>query len=124
MVHDYGHVGLTNDFLAATSDPLALQYNDHAPLENHHCAAAFSALQQPELNFTKRLPRDTAQALRKQVRVESPCMPRAQVATRGPLVATRQQPVTSRPSADYYYLPRYQSGMVGYVPPAWRRPPA
>ena len=70
VVHDYGHVGLTNDFLAATSDPLAVQYNDHAPLENYHCAAAFSALlQQPELNFVKCLPRDTAQALRKQVRI-------------------------------------------------------
>lgn len=35
-VHDYEHVGLTNDFLVATSSPLAMRYNDRTPLENHH----------------------------------------------------------------------------------------
>ena len=106
VVHDYGHVGLTNDFLAATSNPLALRYNDHSPLENHHCAAAFKALQLPELNFTKRLPRDKVHALRKQVRVESPRMQRASVATR----YLGMRPARCRSNdADY----RYPSSRLG-----------
>ena len=43
-VHDYGHVGRTNDFLVAVEDPLAMMYNDKAPMENHHLAAAFALL--------------------------------------------------------------------------------
>ncbi len=72
IIHDYGHVGLTNDFLIASSAPLAISYNDRSPLESYHCAAAFTALQKPELNFIKQLPRPQIVALRKQVRA-NPC---------------------------------------------------
>ncbi|GFR52553.1 hypothetical protein Agub_g15141 [Astrephomene gubernaculifera] len=48
IIHDYGHPGLTNDFLIATSHPLALRYNDRSPLESHHCAAAFSLMLPPK----------------------------------------------------------------------------
>ena len=43
-MHDYEHVGRTNDFLVAVEDRLALLYNDKAPLENHHLAASFALL--------------------------------------------------------------------------------
>ncbi|KAG2491707.1 hypothetical protein HYH03_009870 [Edaphochlamys debaryana] len=47
MIHDFGHPGLTADFLVASSDPLAIRYNDRAPLENHHAAAFFGMLRRP-----------------------------------------------------------------------------
>ncbi|GFR43842.1 hypothetical protein Agub_g4967 [Astrephomene gubernaculifera] len=68
IVHDYGHPGLTNDFLTATSHPLALRYNDRAPLESHHAAAAFCLLaERPELDVLAALSRAERAALRKQV---------------------------------------------------------
>ena len=42
IAHDFEHPGLTNDFLIRSHDPLAILYNDHSPLENHHAARAFS----------------------------------------------------------------------------------
>ncbi|KAG2490637.1 hypothetical protein HYH03_011028 [Edaphochlamys debaryana] len=67
IVHDYAHPGLTSDFLVATSDPLAIRYNDKSPLENHHCAASFSLLQRPELNVLAPLSQPEKTAFRKQV---------------------------------------------------------
>eukprot|EP00049_Salpingoeca_infusionum_P018482 m.357411 g.357411 ORF g.357411 m.357411 type:complete len:605 (-) comp17822_c0_seq1:2045-3859(-) len=45
--HDVGHPGYNNQFLMATNDSLALLYNDHSVLENHHCALTFKALREP-----------------------------------------------------------------------------
>ncbi|EFJ40245.1 3'5'-cyclic nucleotide phosphodiesterase, partial [Volvox carteri f. nagariensis] len=68
IVHDYGHPGLTNDFLVATSHPLALRYNDRAPLESHHAAAAFTLLaDRPDLDVTAGLIAAERAAFRKQV---------------------------------------------------------
>ena len=55
IVHDFEHGGLTNDFLINTGEGLALLYNDKAPLENHHLAAAFALLRQPDCNFMQGL---------------------------------------------------------------------
>ena len=68
IVHDYGHPGLTNDFLIATSDPLAVRYNDRSPLENHHSAASFSALRRPGLDVLAPLSTEQKGAFRKQAR--------------------------------------------------------
>ena len=65
IVHDFEHVGLSNDFLVNSCDALALRYNDKAPLENHHLAAAFSLLSQPEFNFLASLPKADFNRLRK-----------------------------------------------------------
>ncbi|KAG2485168.1 hypothetical protein HYH03_016058 [Edaphochlamys debaryana] len=67
IVHDYGHPGLTNDFLINTADPLAVRYNDRSPLENHHAAASSSAMRRPELDITAFLPKPQRAAFRKQV---------------------------------------------------------
>ncbi|MEW5314060.1 MAG: hypothetical protein WDW38_005584 [Sanguina aurantia] len=65
VIHDYEHVGLTNDFLVATSAPLAMRYNDRTPLENHHVSAAFLLLQQPGCAFLKHLPQSEQDKMRK-----------------------------------------------------------
>jgi len=36
LVHDYEHPGLSNSFLIATKDKLALTYNDISVLENQY----------------------------------------------------------------------------------------
>ncbi|GBF94222.1 hypothetical protein Rsub_06492 [Raphidocelis subcapitata] len=66
-IHDFEHGGLTNDFLVSSTDPLAVIYNDKSPLENHHLAAAFTLLQQPEFNFTSVLSKPQAEKFRKAV---------------------------------------------------------
>lgn len=59
VVHDYEHAGLTNDFLVNSSHMLAIRYNDKSPLENHHLAAAFADMKDPQLNFTRALSKPT-----------------------------------------------------------------
>eukprot|EP00798_Chlamydomonas_sp_ICE-L_P023244 gene23244-30468_t len=65
IVHVYEHVGLTNDFLVNSGDSLAIRYNDRAPMENHHLAAAFDLLQHPDYNFTSEMHKKDQDTLRK-----------------------------------------------------------
>ncbi|KAG2441900.1 hypothetical protein HXX76_003506 [Chlamydomonas incerta] len=67
VIHDFGHPGLTGDFLINTSDQLALRYNDRSPLENHHCAAAFSLMRRPEFDLLAPLSAADRSSFRKQV---------------------------------------------------------
>ncbi|KAG2425826.1 hypothetical protein HXX76_013451 [Chlamydomonas incerta] len=67
IVHDFAHPGLTGDFLVASSDPLAIRYNDRSPLENHHCAASFALLRRKELDALSPLSQSERSAFRKQV---------------------------------------------------------
>ncbi|KAJ9513056.1 hypothetical protein QJQ45_029455 [Haematococcus lacustris] len=67
VVHDFEHVGRTNDFLINTGSDLAILYNDRAPLENHHLAAAFQLLRKPEFNFMPDLTKAEHDKLRKTV---------------------------------------------------------
>eukprot|EP00127_Corallochytrium_limacisporum_P001165 Clim_evm17s43 gene=Clim_evmTU17s43 len=55
MLHDAGHPGLTNNFLIETWDPWALRWNDRSPLENHHTAALFGLLENPESSIWENL---------------------------------------------------------------------
>jgi cAMP-specific phosphodiesterase 4/calcium/calmodulin-dependent 3',5'-cyclic nucleotide phosphodiesterase len=50
-VHDFEHMGVSNEFLIRTRDQRAMTYNDQHVNENHHVAEAFAVLQKPECNF-------------------------------------------------------------------------
>lgn len=67
-VHDLDHPGRGNAFLMNTRQRLALLYNDHSVLENHHVALAFQlTLSQPGANIFARMPRGDFSALRQAV---------------------------------------------------------
>merc|ERR1712057_137343 len=55
-VHDFEHLGVSNDFLVRIGDQRAMTYNDQHVNENHHVAAAFAILSSPEANFLEELP--------------------------------------------------------------------
>ncbi|KAF5831042.1 hypothetical protein DUNSADRAFT_13673 [Dunaliella salina] len=65
IIHDFEHQGLTNAFLIATESPLAMRYNDSAPLEQHHLSSAFSVLK--ELDLMPSLPKPDYLRLRRVV---------------------------------------------------------
>jgi hypothetical protein len=56
-MHDYGHKGLTNDYLVNTKDTLAMRYNDISPNENFHASGAFCLMMLPQNSFLGHLPR-------------------------------------------------------------------
>lgn len=57
---------MTNAFLVATSDPLAILHNDIAVLESHHLATLFRLLQtRPHCNVFARCDRETMKGVRK-----------------------------------------------------------
>lgn len=67
VVHDVGHPGLTNQFLCATGDPLAILYNDMSVLENHHAATAFLVAREPECDIFACLSAKDRRAARDQI---------------------------------------------------------
>lgn len=50
-VHDFDHLGVSNDFLVRTGDKRAMLYNDQHVNENHHVSSAFRVLCRPKCNF-------------------------------------------------------------------------
>jgi hypothetical protein len=67
VVHDFDHPGVNNNFLIATSNRLALLYNDRSVLESYHLAKAFRILSQPECNFLQGLSKSDWQTFRESV---------------------------------------------------------
>jgi hypothetical protein len=47
LCHDLDHPGLTNRFLVATDDDIAVRFNYVSPLEMHHVAVSFTLLAKP-----------------------------------------------------------------------------
>ena len=58
ICHDLDHKGVNNDFLIKTSHPLAIQYNDLSPLENHHVSQTFRLLQRDDCGLLRHLSKD------------------------------------------------------------------
>ena len=46
--HDFEHPGVNNGYLVNARANWALEYNDKSPLENHHVAASFMIIQNPD----------------------------------------------------------------------------
>ena len=67
IIHDYDHPGVNNHFLMASSDKMALLYNDKSILENHHCAASFEVLSRTQCNFLGSLDRADFKSVRENV---------------------------------------------------------
>lgn len=65
FAHDIDHPGCMNNFLVATSHPLAVLYANQSVLERHHCATATALLQRPENDFLAPLERSKRDAFLK-----------------------------------------------------------
>lgn len=55
LAHDIGHPGVTNRYLIASKNELALRYNDISVLENMHCALVYTLLNDPNCNIFSHL---------------------------------------------------------------------
>jgi high affinity cGMP-specific 3',5'-cyclic phosphodiesterase 9 len=56
ICHDLDHPGFNNAYQVNAKTELAIIYNDQSPLENHHCAVAFTILKDPDTNILKNVP--------------------------------------------------------------------
>jgi len=63
-VHDFEHLGLTNDFLIRCSHERAREQGGQHVNEKHHVSAALSLLERPELDFTHSMPHADIHRLR------------------------------------------------------------
>jgi len=53
--HDMEHNGVNNTFHVNSMSPIAILYNNRSVLENHHCSAAWTLLQEDESNILQGL---------------------------------------------------------------------
>ena len=65
IIHDFRHVGRTNNFLIQTGDELSVKFNDQSCLENHSLVEAFLLMK--KFNFLEPLTRQEQQAFRNSV---------------------------------------------------------
>ena len=68
IIHDYGHPGLSNNYLINTKNELALTYNDKSVLENFHVSQAFKIMKNnPECDVLDFFSGSDYQMLRKNI---------------------------------------------------------
>ncbi|GAQ77586.1 Cyclic nucleotide phosphodiesterase [Klebsormidium nitens] len=67
IVHDFRHPGISNAFLIASKDPLAILYNDRAVLENHHLASAFMEMYKSGQNILGHFSVEQQKAIRARI---------------------------------------------------------
>lgn len=58
IIHDFKHPGVNNAFLIATSNPLAIRYNDLGVLEAFHVASVFELMLDPKYDILATLSPD------------------------------------------------------------------
>ncbi|GLE05230.1 hypothetical protein PINS_up014230 [Pythium insidiosum] len=68
VMHDIGHVGLTNEFLLRTQHAIAVQYEAPAPMEEMHIDVATRVLQDESVHALQRLPTEGQQDILEMVR--------------------------------------------------------
>ena len=67
-IHDYGHPGVTNNFLIGDKSDVAIRYNDLSVLENFHVSSGFNIiLHEKDCNIFEDLPIDDYKVCRKQI---------------------------------------------------------
>jgi len=64
ICHDLDHPGYNNTYQINARTELANRYNDISPLENHHCAMAFSILENPDTNIFSNVDADSLKSIR------------------------------------------------------------
>lgn len=64
-VHDVDHPGVTSQYIINTGLELAVMYNDHSVLENHHLAVAFKLLQHDGADIFENLTTKTYRTVRR-----------------------------------------------------------
>ncbi|KAH6577215.1 hypothetical protein BASA60_004150 [Batrachochytrium salamandrivorans] len=67
IIHDYMHPGVNNAFLMATSNALALRYNDQSILENFHCASLFEMVELDDIDIFSPLTAEQRKSVRETI---------------------------------------------------------
>ncbi|XP_065887760.1 high affinity cGMP-specific 3',5'-cyclic phosphodiesterase 9A-like [Dysidea avara] len=68
VCHDMDHPGFTNSFLIHSRHPLAVQFNDKSPLENHHTSLAQGLFSDNDTNILLTLSDSEANTIRTTIR--------------------------------------------------------
>lgn len=67
VCHDIDHPGNTNDFEVKSMSTLAMNHNDDAVLERHHCRVTFTLLRKPESNVFEHISIEDFRLVRKTI---------------------------------------------------------
>ncbi|KAJ3312469.1 High affinity cAMP-specific and IBMX-insensitive 3',5'-cyclic phosphodiesterase 8B [Boothiomyces sp. JEL0838] len=66
-IHDVDHPGYNNGFMIATSNPIALRYNDQSVLEHYHCAKGFEIMSDISCDVMEGLTLEQSKSIRSSI---------------------------------------------------------